>query len=121
MEIQLQELIDQIKNDGVKAAEEKKSSTTNNAVKTNTVNKNKNVRDLADSTLQQVAEDTADVRQHLAKRELERREKLNKNKKEPKENKPNLLQKTGQKTKNFVKENSADIRDTYKEYFKYMM
>ena len=100
----------------LKAAEEKPSTSNKNSV-----NKNKNVRDLADSTLQQVAEDTTDTRQHLAKRELERREKLNKNKKEPKKNKPNLLQKTGQKTKDFVKENSADIRDTYKEYFKYMM
>lgn len=92
--------------------------------------KNKNVRELADSTLQQISEDVSDTRQHLAKRELERREKLNKKdedndekelKKTQRRSKPGLLTKTKEGTKQYLNEHSTDMVNVSREYIKYMM
>lgn len=83
--------------------------------------KENNVRNLADSTLRDISNDTSDKRQHLAERELERRQRQEKKKAkdEEKKQKPSLLTRTKEGTKNYFKENAGDIRDVSKEYLKY--
>ena len=83
--------------------------------------KETNVRNLADSTLRDISNDASDKRQHLAERELERRQRQEKKKAkdEEKKQKPSLLTRTKEGTKNYLKENAGDIRDVSKEYLKY--
>lgn len=89
--------------------------------------KTTNMRELAESTLHSIANDTSDTRQHLAQRELDRRAELDKKKQEEKEKaeerknfKPDLLTRAKESTKDYFKENSTDIGQAAKEYIKYM-